>query len=158
MQEHEPGPLDRLSIPEPCPMAEALAAGERVDRRFCDQCDKHVVNLSALTKAEAEAEFVQARQDQQRLCVRVVRDEETGRVLTREDLPTLTERLAMHRPRQIAAALALALLQWSCSTEESTEAQRANETAAEIVGETNQLYDADMERLLELSGYVCDER
>ena len=138
-------------------MAEALAAGERVDRRFCDQCDKHVVNLSALSKAEAEAELAQARQDQRRLCVHVVRDEDTGRVLTREDLPRLTERLAKHRPRQIAAALALALLQWSCSAEESTEAQRANETAAEIVGESQRLTDEEMELLLEMSGYVCEE-
>ena len=137
-------------------MARALAAGGRPDRRYCEQCEKEVVNLSALSRSQAEAELAQARENRQRLCVRVVRDEESGKVLTREDLPHLTDRLAQHRPRKIAAALALALLQWSCSAEESTEAQQATESAAEIVGESRELSDEDMKLLLELGGYVCE--
>lgn len=54
MQDEVPSPLDRLRIPEPCPMAAELARGGKPDRRNCDKCEKHVVNLSALEKQQAE--------------------------------------------------------------------------------------------------------
>ena len=108
-------------------MERALANGERPDRRYCEQCDKHVVNLAALSRAEAEQQLTEARESGRRLCVRVVRDLETGKVLTREDLPRLTEQIARTRPRPVAAALALALLNWACSADEA-EAPAEEET------------------------------
>jgi hypothetical protein len=88
--------------------------------------------------------------------VRVVRDAETGRVLTRDDLPTLTERLAQYRPRPVAAVLALALLQWACAPEEEP-GQEAPTEAIEVVGESGTPLTAEeMRMLMELGGYVCD--
>lgn len=139
-------------------MAQALAAGQAADRRYCDQCDQHVVNLSALSKRQAEHKLTEAGRDQRRLCVRVVRDAETGRVLTRDDLPTLTERLAQYRPRPVAAVLALALLQWACGTEEEP-GQEASTEAVEVVGESGApLTTEEMRMLMELGGYVGDSR
>lgn len=121
MEQEDSSPLDCIAIPEPCPMAKELARGGQADRRYCDQCEKHVVNLSALEKQAAEDEIRSAQAAGRRLCVRIIRDQETGKVLTRDDLPRLTARLAKHRPPKVAAALAFAVLQWSCAGEDSSQ-------------------------------------
>lgn len=136
MHDEAHSPLDRIEIPEPCPMAAELARGGKPDRRYCDKCEKHVVNLSALEKQQAEQEVRAAQEAGKRLCVRMIRDQETGKVLTREDLPQLTARLAKYRPPQAAAALALAVLQWSCSGEDTKQSETPE-------GETSVLSDLD---------------
>jgi len=136
MQEQPESPLDRVTIPEPCPMASELARGGNPDRRYCEQCEKHVVNLSALEKQRAEEEVRRAREAGKRLCVRVIRDQETGKILTREDLPRLVERLSKHRPPKVAAALALAILQWSCSGEDATQANSSQLQPPVLEGHT----------------------
>jgi len=166
MSEAETSPLDRLQIPEPCPMATALARGERADRRYCEQCDKHVVNFGAITRAQAEAEMLRSRRTKQQLCVRVIRDQATGKVLTAEDLPTLTARLSKTRPPKLAAALALALLQWACApaplgeaesdgaeSEPPEEAQALQELGA---SSNEQLTNEEIALLMEFGGYLGD--
>lgn len=135
-------------------MERALANGGRPDRRYCEQCDKHVVNLAALPRAEAQQQLNQARKSGRRLCVRVIRDLETGRVLTREDLPQLTERIARTRPRPVAAALALALLNWACSADEADPPSEEETRTPPVLQGTSAPGDEYREILQPLAGEV----
>lgn len=57
--------LEAIEIPTPCPMLwENLDGDER--KRFCDECGKHVHDLSALTRVEAEALL---SENEAKLCV-----------------------------------------------------------------------------------------
>ena len=169
MQDEAHSPLDRIEIPEPCPMAAELARGGKPDRRYCDKCEKHVVNLGALEKQQAELEVRAAQEAGKRLCVRMLRDQETGKVLTREDLPQLTARLAKYRPPQVAATLALAVLQWSCTGEDTAQSEAskskplAQDDLETRVGETidsqgtrsqSALSEEFEEQFLQFLGYV----
>jgi len=59
-----------IEIQTPCPKSwDSLVGDER--RRFCSECNLHVHNSAALTRAEA-TELV--REAEERLCMRVVRD------------------------------------------------------------------------------------
>jgi hypothetical protein len=97
MREEPQSSLDRIAIPEPCPMAAELARGGKPDRRDCDKREKHVVNPSVLKKQQAEDEVRAAQEAGKRLCARIYRDQEIGKILTRDDLPRLAARLARHR-------------------------------------------------------------
>ena len=69
-------PLDVLEIRDPCSLQwEQLEGGDRA--RFCPTCNKHVQNLSAMTRAEAET-FLNSPEP---LCVTYQRDIRS-RVLT----------------------------------------------------------------------------
>jgi hypothetical protein len=53
-----PDLLGRLRVARPCDADwNGMAGNERV--RFCGECQKHVYNLSALTRVEAEALIVE---------------------------------------------------------------------------------------------------
>lgn len=61
-----PIPLEQVRVGEPCPADwEAMRGDERV--RFCEGCRRHVHNLSAMTRDEAERLVCEAAG---RLCVR----------------------------------------------------------------------------------------
>ena len=70
-------PLDLIEIRTPCPANWDQMEGDR-QTRFCQGCQKHVHNLSAMSADEAERLVCQ---NAGRLCVRFERDLE-GRVLT----------------------------------------------------------------------------
>ncbi|MCA1621113.1 MAG: hypothetical protein LC795_17765 [Acidobacteria bacterium] len=71
-------PLDEVRIAAPCPADWGKMVGdERV--RFCGSCDRHVYNLSGMTRREAEALVTNA---EGRLCVRFYRRAD-GTILTR---------------------------------------------------------------------------
>jgi hypothetical protein len=55
MHADQPSQLDRLAIPEPCPLAAELARGGKPDRRYCEQRKHDVVNLSALDRVAAKS-------------------------------------------------------------------------------------------------------
>ena len=64
--------LDVIRIDEPCPASwERMAGDERV--RFCEGCRKHVHNLSAMTRTEAERLVCDGAGN---LCVRFARGED----------------------------------------------------------------------------------
>jgi hypothetical protein len=95
--------LDTLRLANPCPASwEAMAGDDRV--RFCPDCRLHVYNLSAMSRAEAEA-FL--RQREGRVCLRFFRRAD-GTVLT-QDCP-VGLRAARRRLGLVVGAAAAALL------------------------------------------------
>ena len=72
-------PLDVIQVAEPCPESwEDMSGDDRV--RYCAGCRKHVYNLSAMTRTEAERLVCEGAGS---LCVRFARSE-TGQVRTLE--------------------------------------------------------------------------
>jgi hypothetical protein len=72
-----PIPLDVIQVSEPCSKSwEQMAGDERI--RYCQGCRKHVYNLSAMTRSEAERLVCESAGN---LCVRFGRLED-GRVQT----------------------------------------------------------------------------
>src|ERR671916_798746 len=71
--------LNRLRIASPCTVGwERMTGDERV--RFCEQCNLHVYNISAMTEAEV-ASLIKSQEG--RLCARLYRRAD-GTVLTRD--------------------------------------------------------------------------
>src|SRR3954471_22463603 len=70
--------LQRISIPEACPISWDSMRGDR-SMRFCDQCGKHVYNLSAMTTIAAEKVVLEHGQS---FCAQIRRTR-NGRILTR---------------------------------------------------------------------------
>lgn len=68
--------LKMLTVEEPCPADWSGMEGDD-KRRFCSQCQHHVVNLSAMTAREAEEVLEKA---EGRLCVRY--ETKRGRIQT----------------------------------------------------------------------------
>lgn len=69
--------LDVIQVSEPCTADWSAMEGDAT-RRFCSSCNKHVHNLSAMPKADAEALLASS---QWRLCVRFTREDD-GRIAT----------------------------------------------------------------------------
>ncbi len=70
-------PLDRVYVAAPCPADwNQMVGSERV--RFCAQCNRHVYNLSGISKTAAEA-LLASTED--RLCIRYYRRAD-GTILT----------------------------------------------------------------------------
>ncbi|HLW76821.1 MAG TPA: hypothetical protein VKS01_07535, partial [Bryobacteraceae bacterium] len=94
--------LDRIRVASPCHAGwESMQGSER--RRFCSQCNKHVYNLSAMTRAEAES--LLSRSDQ--ICARFYRRAD-GTILT-EDCPAGLRAKASRLRRRWSFAIAGAL-------------------------------------------------
>lgn len=71
-------PLEHVKVAAPCPADwEKMVGDERV--RYCNQCSRHVYNLSGMTRREAEGLVTSA---EGRLCVRFYRRSD-GTILTR---------------------------------------------------------------------------
>lgn len=87
-------PLDDLQIASPCGVAwSSMRGAERV--RYCEHCRLNVYNLSAMSRADAEA---LVRQTEGRLCVRFYRRRD-GTMLTSncpEGLRTARRWLVLH--------------------------------------------------------------
>ena len=90
--------LDTIRIPTPCSKSWGDLTGDE-RRRFCDACQLHVTNLSALTRREAD-EFLAAKQG--RTCVSYSQRAD-GSIVTREERATRLRPWA--RLRTAAAAL-----------------------------------------------------
>jgi hypothetical protein len=72
--------LDSIRIPQPCSTEwEQMIGDDRT--RFCNECNKHVYNLSAMTRRQAEA-IIEASRG--KLCARVIRQED-GTTVVRDD-------------------------------------------------------------------------
>jgi len=95
--------LDQVRVASPCHARwEDMAGDERA--RFCRHCQKHVFNLSAMTRAEAEALI---REKDGRFCGRFYRRRD-GRMLTADC--RVGRRLRQWRFVKVGAALAALLL------------------------------------------------
>lgn len=112
--------LDKVQLAYSCPLAwEKLVGGET--RRFCGDCQKHVTNLSAMSRPAAEA-WVARNQDVS-ACVRVEVDAQ-GR--------------SVHRPAFRATALAaLSLGAAACSTDEGFDTGGASSPSSPTIAEVS---------------------
>lgn len=72
------GPLDAISVRNPCRVDWSTMTGDE-KTRFCGSCRKHVYDLSAMSREEAEA--IATRRDE--VCVRFVKRAD-GKVVTGE--------------------------------------------------------------------------
>lgn len=92
--------LDRARIASPCPAKwEEMRGDDR--RRFCGKCDKHVYNVVAMPRAEAEAMLREATAGTAEMpCLRIYRRED-GTILT-ADCPVGVKR--KRRRRLVAGA------------------------------------------------------
>ncbi|MEZ5962544.1 MAG: hypothetical protein R3F56_01745 [Planctomycetota bacterium] len=97
-----PNLLRDLAVASPCPAEWNQMTGD-AKRRFCQQCQLHVHDLSAMTRAEAEAVLRDA--GGARVCVRFFRRHD-GTVLTRDCPVGLRQRLRRARRRATAAVSA----------------------------------------------------
>lgn len=112
--------LDKVHLAYSCPLAwEKLVGGER--RRFCGDCQKHVTNLSAMTRPAAEAWV--ARNQGVSACMRVEVDAQ-GR--------------ALHRPAVGAAALAaLSLAAAGCANDEGYDSGSSSRVGTPTIAEVS---------------------
>ena len=95
--------LEGLKIATPCPASWADMTGD--DRtRYCQQCQLHVHDLSAMTRAEGEALVASSTG---RLCTRMTRRPD-GTIVTLDDQRS-TRTPTPHRWRALAASLLGAL-------------------------------------------------
>lgn len=91
----------QINIEEPCHQSWEQMRGDE-QRRFCDHCDKHVHNLSAMTKAQAQ-ELLEREAD---LCVIYKYDDQDELVFA--PAPT-RHQLQLQGVRKLLAAAALAV-------------------------------------------------
>ena len=100
--------LDMIQIPKPCPADwEDMTGNDRM--RYCEECKKHVYNLSKMSRREAEA-LIATRGSN--LCARIVRNPD-GTVLTQEIIPSTHP--AIRRASPVASAVVTAILTISSS-------------------------------------------
>jgi len=92
-------PLDHVSVAAPCPADwNQMVGSERV--RFCGQCNRHVYNLSGISKTAAEA-LLASTED--RLCIRYYRRAD-GTILT-QNCPVGLRAIKRKVTRAISAML-----------------------------------------------------
>ncbi|MFB9243665.1 hypothetical protein IV454_28690 [Massilia antarctica] len=115
--QHQPIELHRIEIPLPCSASwDAMTGDHRV--RHCKDCNKNVVNLSAMPAAEAAA-LIAGNVDGD-LCVRMDKRQD-GSVVSSDggDSVRPVARQPWRRLPGIAGAAVLALSAAGCSTRES---------------------------------------
>lgn len=96
--------LDRIQISNPCFADwERMVGTEQI--RFCSECNKHVYNLSGMTRGEAEALIASAPRG--RLCARLTREAD-GTTVTADAPPGI--RLIWRRASPMANAVVSAML------------------------------------------------
>ena len=100
--------LDEIRIPKPCQTDwERMKGSDRM--RYCEECKKHVYNLSKMSRREAEALIATQRGE---LCARVVRKPD-GTVLTQEIISSAQQ--GIRRASPVASAVVTAILTISSS-------------------------------------------
>ena len=114
--------LDVVGVQTPCHERWDAMTGD-AQKRFCDQCEKHVHNLSAMTRDQAQA-LVNANPTG--LCIRMVKDAH-GRVITADSQPMEQSRRRAAFGRLpwlgVLAGVASAVLIWFGITRPPAEPQ-----------------------------------
>lgn len=95
--------LDRVYLKSPCSSDWTLMEGSE-EIRFCSQCDKHVLNLSSMTRQQAEDLVAKASGE---LCAKLDRDN-GGKVITSDQLGRQYS-FSVRLPRFTSAAVAALL-------------------------------------------------
>lgn len=115
--------MRRLHLPIHDPCHENWDAMQEADgkRRYCESCEKHVHDVSAMTEHEAWSVITEASQ-RGRVCVRYVTDGATGRIKFK------TETVAAPAPSSFSSLLAAAgvaatLLGSGCTSSEPTRVE-----------------------------------
>jgi hypothetical protein len=100
--------LDQIQILKPCASDwEEMTGNDRM--RYCEECKKHVYNLSKMSRREAEALIATRRGN---LCARIVRQPD-GTILTQEITPSIHQ--GIFRASPVASAVVTAVLTISSS-------------------------------------------
>lgn len=97
--------LDRISVANPCEMAWEEMQGD-AQKRYCGYCDKHVYNLSQMSRREAENLL---RATNGKLCARFERNAD-GRIHTMDEpiaLPRFNQKFLRLAATTMSAALSL---------------------------------------------------
>jgi hypothetical protein len=98
--------LDSIQIPKPCTAEWSQMSGDD-QRRFCSECNKHVLNLSAMTRRQAEA-HIEASQG--RLCARMIRQEDGSTVVVADWVLPAANLHQIRRASPIASAVVSAMM------------------------------------------------
>lgn len=95
--------LPVLQIPTPCPMQwDQLNGGDQ--KRFCDQCNKHVYNFSEMPAEEIDLVLKSSAQSSQSVCAQI-RRLPNGQILTADDKPQLKQSTWGNRLATLVASL-----------------------------------------------------
>src|SRR5580765_549637 len=109
--------FDRITLPAPCDADwDSMIGNDQV--RFCEHCNLHVTNLSAMTRTEA-MRFV--AKSSGRLCVRYVQRLD-GEILTRE-LPKQLYRIGRRVSRIAAGAFSATLSLTSAAAQTQSDSR-----------------------------------
>ena len=117
--------LNSTEITAPCPMSWANMKGGNT-RRYCDACELHVHDLSAMTAQEAET-LLQTYQGE--LCVRYTQNHD-GRIITDELPARLRPLRALVLKRGAMAGVAFALLILTAGARQASAQIQAQPTPA----------------------------
>ena len=138
--------LDRIRIASPCPITwEQMVGDDNV--RFCNHCRLNVYNLSALSRAEADALL---NSTEGRLCARLYRRSD-GTVLTK-DCPVGLQALRRRMARTAAAVFALL---GSLSTLAFSQEGRKKESCTPLVKITQRDIGSSSAEII-ITGQVTD--
>jgi len=102
--------LENVLTSTPCPKQWAELVGDDT-RRYCDECQLHVHNLSAMTRGEGERFLLGVNASEERVCATYVRRGD-GSIVT---CPTWGECVTrrLRRSLQVAASFAAGLLSFA---------------------------------------------
>ena len=128
--------FDRITIPAPCDADwDSMIGNDQV--RFCEHCNLHVNNLSAMTRSEVMRLVERSRG---RLCVRYVQRVD-GEIVTRE-LPKQLYRISRRASRIAAGAFSATLSLTSAAAQSQSTARSINlqkdQTIASVVPALNE--------------------
>jgi hypothetical protein len=98
--------LDSIQIPKPCTVGWENMSGDD-QTRFCNECNKRVYNLSAMTRRQAEA-HIEASQG--RLCAMVTRNADGTTVVADDFVLPVAHLHHIRRASPIASAVVSALM------------------------------------------------
>lgn len=107
--------LPILQIPTPCPMRWDELEG-RSQKRFCDQCTKHVYNFYEMPAADVDSVLKTSQSSTQRVCAQIRRNPD-GKVLTAEDNPSCHRKGWRHQFVMLATSLIALLTFGGCESE-----------------------------------------
>lgn len=144
--------LDRIQIPKPCSVGwQEMSGDDQI--RFCNECNKRVYNLSAMTRRQAEAMLEASRG---KLCARITRREDGSTVVASDPILAPTKLHHIRRASPIASAVVSAMMAVSPAIAAQTPSS-ANQPASVFLQDGQKRPGAQpQETTSALSGSVLD--
>ena len=143
----KPSYFDRMFIANPCPADWNKMTGND-QMRYCSECNKHVYNLSKMTRDKAEALVARF---EGRLCARFERGGD-GTIVTEEKTSGI--QLISRRASPVASAVVTVILSLSGSAVAATSSQPGNTVPIHAYANAKQPQSSDASATL--SGVVLD--